>query len=330
MLKMIFLFPRWDMLIPWRVLLSASSEREWTTDPSGWCLYIICHGDLSLQLSQDIPWDDANQMVCRDLWHALQDLQRLATQETSDSWGHMVPWGFPWFPSPRFGTRWRGRAEKNQHRVVKFHSVDAIYIYTYLYCFCIVTRCTWNMHTVGMIYIYLHIYIFTYIYLHIYIYIYVYISYCALIHFSMLWHTDWRFLFKLNCIHRWRNGLNFRRGKCPFRGACFQAYYSKLIAKESTATELCAGRLMGNFILFSDSYVPVQSGTAFYRAIQMDAGKGTFFSLGGDVNCLFYKPVAWSNLGIFVRTVTGTWNVCGSYVQGVEGVEGSGIGICFL
>lgn len=125
----------------------------------------------------------------------------------------------------------------------------------------------------------------------------------------MLWHADWRLLFKLTCIHRWRDGLNFRRGTCPFRGACFQAYYSKLIAKESTATELCAGRLMGNFILFSDSYVPVQSGTAFYRAIQMDAGKGTFFSLGGDVNCLFYKPVAWSNLGIFVRTVTGTWNV---------------------
>lgn len=69
-----------------------------------------------------------------------------------------------------------------------------------------------------------------------------------------------------------------------------EAYYSKLIAKESTATELCAARLMGNFILFSDSYVPVQSGTSFYRAIQMDNGKGTFYSLGGDVNCLFYKP----------------------------------------
>lgn len=69
-----------------------------------------------------------------------------------------------------------------------------------------------------------------------------------------------------------------------------EAYYSKLIAKDSTATELCAARLMGNFILFSDSYVPVQSGTAFYRAIQMDGGSGTFFSLGADVNCLFYKP----------------------------------------
>jgi len=69
-----------------------------------------------------------------------------------------------------------------------------------------------------------------------------------------------------------------------------EAYYSKLIAKEATATELCAGRLMGNFILFSDEYVPVQSGTSFYRAVQMDGGKGTFYSLGEDVNCIFYRP----------------------------------------
>jgi len=69
-----------------------------------------------------------------------------------------------------------------------------------------------------------------------------------------------------------------------------EAYFSKLIAKEAAATELCAARLMGNFVLFSDSYVPVQSGTAFYKAIQIDGGKGTFYSLGADVNCLFYKP----------------------------------------
>merc|ERR1712232_293748 len=69
-----------------------------------------------------------------------------------------------------------------------------------------------------------------------------------------------------------------------------EAHFSKLIARESAATELAAGRLMGNFILFSDAYVPVQSGTAFYRALQIDGGKGTFYSLGGDVHCLFYKP----------------------------------------
>merc|ERR1712217_900720 len=69
-----------------------------------------------------------------------------------------------------------------------------------------------------------------------------------------------------------------------------EAFWSKLIAKETAVTELAAGRLMGNYILFSDAYVPVQTGAAFYRALQMDDGKGTFYSLGGDVHCLFYKP----------------------------------------
>merc|ERR1712232_1472577 len=39
-----------------------------------------------------------------------------------------------------------------------------------------------------------------------------------------------------------------------------------------------------------DEYVPVQTGIAFYKALQMDDGKGTFYSLGADVHCLFYKP----------------------------------------
>jgi len=68
------------------------------------------------------------------------------------------------------------------------------------------------------------------------------------------------------------------------------AYFSKLISKESALTELTVGRLMGNYILFSDAYVPVQTGTAFYRALQIDGGKGTFYTLGSDVHCLFYKP----------------------------------------
>jgi len=47
---------------------------------------------------------------------------------------------------------------------------------------------------------------------------------------------------------------------------------------------------MGSYIFFSDDYIPVQTGTAFYKALQSDGGKGTFFSLGSDVHCLFYKP----------------------------------------
>lgn len=56
--------------------------------------------------------------------------------------------------------------------------------------------------------------------------------------------------------------------------------------------ELMAARLMGNFILFSDSYIPVQSSAGFYAALQSDGGTGTFYSLGSDVHALFYKPAA--------------------------------------
>merc|ERR1712039_756528 len=69
-----------------------------------------------------------------------------------------------------------------------------------------------------------------------------------------------------------------------------EAHFSKLLSRESAMTELTAGRLMGNYVLFSDAYVPVQTGMAFYKALQMDGGKGTFYSLGSDVHCLFYKP----------------------------------------
>jgi len=69
-----------------------------------------------------------------------------------------------------------------------------------------------------------------------------------------------------------------------------EAYWMKMIAKESAITELTVARLMGNFIFLSDGYVPVQTGAAFYKALLMDGGKGTFYSLGSDVHCLFYKP----------------------------------------
>merc|ERR1711920_86924 len=69
-----------------------------------------------------------------------------------------------------------------------------------------------------------------------------------------------------------------------------EAFWAKLIAKESALTELTVGRLMGNYVFLTDGHVPVQTGTAFYRVLQMDGSKGTFYSLGSDVHCLFYKP----------------------------------------
>lgn len=69
-----------------------------------------------------------------------------------------------------------------------------------------------------------------------------------------------------------------------------EGYYARLIAKEAAATELLAARLMGNFILFSDAYIPVQTSDAFQKATAVDGGKGTFYTLGADVHALFYKP----------------------------------------
>jgi len=69
-----------------------------------------------------------------------------------------------------------------------------------------------------------------------------------------------------------------------------EGHFQKLIAKETATTELAMARLMGNYILFSDSHVPVQTGMALYSAIQADEGKGTFYTLGADVHALFYKP----------------------------------------
>jgi len=69
-----------------------------------------------------------------------------------------------------------------------------------------------------------------------------------------------------------------------------EAFFTRLIARESAVTELTAARLMGNFIFLTDGYIPVQTGQAFYSALLTDQGKGTFYSLGSDVNCLFYKP----------------------------------------
>lgn len=69
-----------------------------------------------------------------------------------------------------------------------------------------------------------------------------------------------------------------------------EAFTAKLIAKESAMIEALTARLMGNFILFSDGYIPVQTSAGFYTALQSDGGNGTFYSLGSDVHCLFYKP----------------------------------------
>jgi hypothetical protein len=70
-----------------------------------------------------------------------------------------------------------------------------------------------------------------------------------------------------------------------------ETYYQQMIARESVLVELQVGRLMGNFIFLSEA-VPVQTESGLLKALALDDGKGTFYSLGADVHCLFYKPAA--------------------------------------
>lgn len=69
-----------------------------------------------------------------------------------------------------------------------------------------------------------------------------------------------------------------------------EAYFAKLLARESAMVELLTARLMGNFILFADECVPCQTSAAVYGAMSVDGGRGAFYTLGPDVHCLFYKP----------------------------------------
>jgi len=60
----------------------------------------------------------------------------------------------------------------------------------------------------------------------------------------------------------------------------------KLIAKESQLIELMTARLMGNYIFFSE-HTPLQTQQALYKVWDQE---GTFYSIGNDVNALFFKP----------------------------------------
>jgi hypothetical protein len=69
------------------------------------------------------------------------------------------------------------------------------------------------------------------------------------------------------------------------------AYYAAMIAKETALVELQVGRLMGNFMFLSEA-VPIQTESGLLKALALDGGKGTFYSLGSDVHCIFYKPAS--------------------------------------
>mmetsp|Transcript_38204 Transcript_38204/g.91831 ORF Transcript_38204/g.91831 Transcript_38204/m.91831 type:complete len:570 (+) Transcript_38204:66-1775(+) len=67
-------------------------------------------------------------------------------------------------------------------------------------------------------------------------------------------------------------------------------HFAQMIAKHNSLVETCVARLMGNFMFLCEPYTPIQTTSALYRALASDGGAGKFYSLGDDVNALFYKP----------------------------------------
>jgi hypothetical protein len=63
-------------------------------------------------------------------------------------------------------------------------------------------------------------------------------------------------------------------------------FYSDLVQKENSRTEIQVGKLMANFIFLNDA-IPIQSESALLR---VDEETGSFYSLGDDINCIFYRP----------------------------------------
>lgn len=68
-----------------------------------------------------------------------------------------------------------------------------------------------------------------------------------------------------------------------------EAYYAAMVSRQNALVELQVSRLMGNFIFLSD-HVPVQTSLGLEKALAIDGGKGSFYTLGSDVNCVFYVP----------------------------------------
>ena len=65
-----------------------------------------------------------------------------------------------------------------------------------------------------------------------------------------------------------------------------ESYYEQWVQRENEITQLTVGRLMGNYCFLSEA-VPVQTEAALLRLAETD---GKFYSIGDDVNAVFFKP----------------------------------------
>lgn len=69
-----------------------------------------------------------------------------------------------------------------------------------------------------------------------------------------------------------------------------EEFHLNLLNTQTQIFELIAAKFMANYMLLSHPFVPCQTHTCFYRAIEIDGGGGIFYTIGDDVNALFYLP----------------------------------------
>lgn len=67
-------------------------------------------------------------------------------------------------------------------------------------------------------------------------------------------------------------------------------FFADIVNAESAATELLVGRLMGYYGFLSAPYVPIRTEKQLAFVTKLDNANGEFFSLGDDVNAVFYLP----------------------------------------
>ncbi|KAF8821349.1 hypothetical protein IE077_002127 [Cardiosporidium cionae] len=72
-----------------------------------------------------------------------------------------------------------------------------------------------------------------------------------------------------------------------------EEFHLKWLQSETRSYEFLVGRLMGNFMFLTHPYIPIQTKMALQRAMLLDHGSGKLFSVGNDVNALFYLPSTW-------------------------------------
>ena len=67
-----------------------------------------------------------------------------------------------------------------------------------------------------------------------------------------------------------------------------ESYYEQWIQRENEITQLTVGRLMGNYMFLSEA-TPIQTESALVRVLA-EGEEGKFYTLGDDVNAVFFKP----------------------------------------